>query len=252
MNKIITHQEFVSGVMASRANHGRLNIFIGYDPKETVAYHVLADSLMRHASGPLSITPLIQKQLRKAGLYWRDRDVLSSTEFSLTRFLVPCLSDYKGVSIFMDCDMLCQADPYELLELAQQDVRTACSIVKHDYVPSTTLKMDHQVQTMYPRKNWSSLMVFNNAQCHALSPHYVNTVSPAVLHRFAWMANEHLGSLPLTWNWLVGEYEPNIDAKLLHYTLGGPWFSGRDCGSEGALWREAYTNMTLSEEIVRG
>jgi hypothetical protein len=96
--------------------------------------------------------------------------------------------------------------------------------------------MDGQRQTVYPRKNWSSVMLFQNSLCHRLTPEYVNTVSPSQLHRFQWIPDHHLGDLPLDWNWLVGEYEPNPDAKLLHYTLGGPWFVGCAHGPETDRW----------------
>jgi hypothetical protein len=202
-----------------------LAIYIGYDPAETIAYHVLCHSIMRHASGPVSITPLIQSQLRQAGLYTRERGKTESTEFSLTRFLVPALSGYGDYSIFMDCDMLCQGDVYELVKLAKADELRAVWCAKHTYTPSSALKMQAQEQTVYPRKNWSSVMVFRNKYCEKLTPAYVNTASGLDLHRMVWAGvDQNIGELPLEWNWLVGEYAPNDDAKLLHYTIGGPWF----------------------------
>lgn len=202
-----------------------LNVFIGWDPAETIAYHVLCNSIMRHASGPVSITPLVQSSLRQAGLYTRERGKTESTEFSLTRFLVPYMSGYGDYSIFMDCDMLCQGDVYELVKIAKKDELRAVWCVKHDYTPSSTLKMQSQTQTVYPRKNWSSVMVFRNKYCDKLTPAYVNTASGLDLHRLAWAGvDQNIGDLPLEWNWLVGEYAPNAEAKLLHYTIGGPWF----------------------------
>ena len=202
-----------------------LAIYIGYDPQEVLAYHVLVQSILTHASGPVSITPLVQGSLRQAGLYTRERGKTESTEFSLTRFLVPSLCGYGDYAIFMDCDMLCQGDVYELVKLAKADELRAVWCAKHDYTPSTMLKMQHQSQTMYPRKNWSSVMVFRNKFCDRLTPAYVNTASGLDLHRMVWAgAEQNIGTLPLEWNWLVGEYAPNPDAKLLHYTLGGPWF----------------------------
>ena len=202
-----------------------LNVFIGWDPAETIAYHVLCNSIMRHASGPVSITPLVQASLRQAGLYTRERGKTESTEFSLTRFLVPYLSGYGDYSIFLDCDMLCQGDIYELVKIAKADELRAVWCAKHSYTPSSTLKMQAQTQTVYPRKNWSSVMVFRNKFCDKLTPAYVNTASGLDLHRMAWAGvDQNIGELPLDWNHLVGEYAPNADAKLLHYTIGGPWF----------------------------
>ena len=199
-----------------------LQVFIGYDPEEAVAYHVLSHSILRRSSIPVSIAPLMQSQLR--GLYTRRRGPTESTEFSLTRFLVPYLSGFDGWSLFMDCDMLCRADVAELAAYAGKSNDKAVLVCKHDYVPKTTSKFLGKVQTSYPRKNWSSLMLFNNPRCRALTPQYVNAASGLELHRFAWTEDALIGELPKEWNWLVGEYEPRADAKIVHYTLGGPYF----------------------------
>ena len=205
-----------------------LQIYIGYDPREAVAYDVLAHSIRRRASIPVTIKPLVQKELRDAGLYTRSRGPTESTEFSLTRFLVPALADYRGWSLFMDCDMLCLADIAGLAAL--QDTNKAVMVVKHDYVPKTQRKFLDQVQTKYERKNWSSLMLFNNERCRALTPQYVNSASGLELHRFKWIDEASIGELPKEWNWLVTEYDYNPAAKLVHYTLGGPWFEPyRNC-----------------------
>ncbi len=202
-----------------------MKIFIGWDSREPTAYHVLVNSIMRHASGPVSITPLVQSQLREAGLYTRARDPLESTEFSLTRFLVPYLSAYGDYSLFLDSDMLCRGDVYELLKIARKDELRALWCVQHDYVPATTKKFLDQQQTVYPRKNWSSVMLFRNKFCEKLTPQYVNTASAMELHQLTWAGVEqNIGKLPVTWNHLVGEYDPDPKAKLLHYTIGGPWW----------------------------
>jgi hypothetical protein len=172
-----------------------LRIFIGYDPIEAVAFHTLSHSILRRASIPVSIAPVMQSQLK--GLYARPRGSTESTEFSLTRFLVPALSDFRGWSIFMDCDMLCRVDVAALQhEIARQSDR-AVLVCKHDYIPKTERKFLGQVQTKYPRKNWSSLMAINNERCHALTPDYVNRASGLELHRFAWLKDEDIGSLTL-------------------------------------------------------
>ena len=207
-------------------------IYIGYDPREAVAFDALAHSIRRRASIPVTIKPLVQKELREAGLYTRARGPTESTEFSLTRFLVPALAGYRGWSLFMDCDMLCLADIAELAAL--QDPAKAVLVVKHDYVPKTQRKFLDQVQTKYERKNWSSLMLFNNELCRVLTPEYVNSASGLELHRFKWTEDARIGELPTEWNWLVTEYDHNPAAKLVHYTLGGPWFEPyRDCDYAG-------------------
>ena len=201
-----------------------LRIFIGYDSREPIAYHVLAHSIISRATRPVTISPVAVKHL---DFYTRQRGARESTEFSITRFLVPYLSGYKGHSIFMDCDMLCLTDITNIwLEIGGQ-LDKAVLVCQHDYTSKTFTKFLGQSNSNYPRKNWSSFMVFNNAKCKVLTPDYANTASGLDLHRFNWLKDEEIGSLPLEWNWLVGEYNKNPNAKFLHYTLGGPWF--RDC-----------------------
>jgi hypothetical protein len=205
-----------------------LNVYIGYDSRESVAFYTLAHSILRRSSIPISITPLMQSQLR--GLYTRQRGPTESTEFSLTRFLVPTLAGFRGWSVFMDCDMLCRADIAELQRYIDEQEDLAVLVCRHEYVPKTARKFLDQVQTRYPRKNWSSVMIFNNERCRALTAEYVNSASGLDLHRFAWLDDSLIGSLPLEWNWLVGEYPYRPDAKIVHYTLGGPYFNDyRSC-----------------------
>jgi hypothetical protein len=199
-----------------------LQVFIGYDPREAVAYHTLAHSILRRSSVPVSIAPLMQSQLK--GIYTRRRGPTESTEFSLTRFLVPLLSDYRGWSVFMDCDMLCRADIAELAAHAASSAGKAVLVCKHDYTPSPERKFLNQVQTVYPRKNWSSVMLFNNERCRALTADYVNSASGLELQRFSWIDDASIGELPLEWNWLVGEYKHHPAAKIVHFTRGGPYF----------------------------
>src|SRR3954454_4433898 len=124
-------------------------IFVGFDSKEVVAYHVLAQSIVEHSSIPVALSPIVLNHL--GGLFTRERNPLQSTEFSFSRFLVPHLSGYEGWSLFMDCDMLARVDIAELW--AQRDDRYAVMCVKHDYVPKTEQKFLGQVQTKYEKKN---------------------------------------------------------------------------------------------------
>jgi len=199
-----------------------MRIFIGYDSKEPQAFATLAHSIYTRASQPVSIIPLTLDSLK--GIYTRTRSPLESTEFSLTRFLVPYLCGYGNYpAVFMDCDMLCKTDICELLQYVGEHP-SPVSCVQHQYHPKTTVKMDEQTQTPYAKKNWSSLMLFYPALCKKLTLDYVNTASGLQLHQFKWIPpHHHIGKLPLEWNWLVGEYPKNDNAKILHYTLGGPW-----------------------------
>ena len=218
-----------------------LNVFIGFDRNEIVAYHALCQSILERCSAPLRFTPINIDNLR--GIYTRERNSISSTDFSFSRFLTPYLSGYEGWSLFMDCDMLALADFAELFALA--DDRYAVMVAKHDYTPRTEIKFGGHVQTKYQKKNWSSVMLFNNARCRALNPEFVNTASGLELHQFKWLASDdEIGALPLEWNWLVGEYDFNPDAKVAHYTLGGPYFPAYADVVYGDEWRAVLARAT--------
>ena len=228
-----------------------LNIFIGYDSREVVAFHTLVHSIVRRSSVPVSIVPLKLEQLQGRGLYTRERGPTESTEFSLTRFLVPALSEYKGWSIFMDCDMLCRVDFAGLAVEMKKQSDKALLVCKHDYTPSPERKFLNQIQTSYPRKNWSSVMVMNNERCRALTPEYVNKASGLELHRFNWLKDDAIGELQIEWNWLVKEYAYNPDAKIAHFTRGGPYFEEyRDCDYADEWRRECDLMNSTSEGRV--
>lgn len=224
-------------------------VFIGQDSREPVAAYVLAHSILKHASQPVSITFLQQPTLRSAGLYSRERGATESTEFSLTRFLVPSMVNFQGQAIFMDCDMLCNADIIELFAYALAYPDKPVLVCQHDYSPKAKKKFLNQQQTVYPRKNWSSLMVFNANICRALTPAYVNSATGLELHRFQWLQDDQIGSLPLTWNHLVGEYKANPKAECWHYTLGGPWFQDYAHTDHADEWRAALADMTKPATI---
>lgn len=217
-----------------------INIFIGYDSKEKIAYHVLSESILRNSTKPVSITPIYLPNIKDDFL--RERNNLSSTEFSFSRFIIPHLMNYQGWALFMDCDMLMKADVEELWRL--RDDKYAVQVCKHDYVPRTETKFLGHIQTAYPKKNWSSFMLMNCKKCTRLTPDYVNKASGLELHQFKWLENEELiGSLPLEWNWLAGEYAYKENVKNIHYTEGGPYFEQyADC-DYSSEWYSVYNNM---------
>lgn len=223
-----------------------IRIFIGYDENETVAFHVLSHSLLRNSSEPIEIIPLVKSQLRK--FYNRDRSKIESTDFSFTRFLVPYLSGFSDWSLFMDCDMLCVADIAELWALQRDEFAVMC--VKHDYQPIEGLKFLDQIQTKYEKKNWSSVMLFNNEKCMSLTPEVVASESGLYLHQFKWLSDDtQIGALPMEWNYLVGEPTGSVAApKLIHYTLGGPYFDEHANCEHADLWRDEYDRMTYSTQ----
>lgn len=222
-----------------------IRIFIGYDPRETVAWHVLTHSILARSSEPVSFVPLALNNLQ--GLMWRERNPLQSTEFSFSRFLTPCLSGFEGWSLFMDCDMLVLDDIAKLWAL--RDERYAVMCVQHDHQPNETVKFLNQPQTAYGKKNWSSVMLFNNARCTALTPEYVNTASGLELHQFKWLGDDGLiGELPKAWNHLVGYYEPEAGMSNVHYTLGGPYFKEYANCEYAEPWRTEQAAMLRVEQ----
>lgn len=212
-------------------------IFVGYDSNQILPFEVCKFSLSPHYVNPVKLSEL--------AVYNRT-DINASTEFSLTRFLVPYLSNYEGWSIFCDSDFLWLADPNELFELC--DDRYTVMVVKHDYTPKTRYKMNSKYQHVYPRKNWSSLMLFNNSKCKQLTPDVINLALPEYLHRFRWTSDDEIGSLPHEFNWLVGYYTetPTSKPKALHYTDGGPWHKGYENCEYNEIWTSKYNEMCHS------
>ena len=222
-----------------------IRLFIGFDPREAVAYSVLAYSVQVRASLPVAITPLMLSQL--AAVFSRERHPLQSTEFSFSRFLTPFLSGYSGWSIFVDCDMLMLDDIARLYAL--RDERYAVMVVKHEHTPRENVKFLDQPQSKYEKKNWSSVMLFNNARCRALTPEYVGNATGLDLHQFKWLNNdEEIGALPSEWNHLVGFYSPRPGVALVHYTLGGPYFSEYATCEYAAEWFAERDRMLFAAQ----
>lgn len=213
-----------------------IKVFIGFDKVESIAWHTFAHSIFRQSSNPVALIPLYLENLK--GIYTRPRDQKQSNEFSFTRFLVPYLSNYEGYALFFDCDMLLREDITKIFEAVDKEPGKAVYVVKHDYVPNDQIKYLGTKQYAYPRKNWSSVILWNCAHPanRSVTPEFVNTASPMELHRFLWLKDDEIGELDVKWNWLVGEYEnPPRDVKNVHWTVGGPYFI-------------EYQNVDFSEE----
>jgi lipopolysaccharide biosynthesis glycosyltransferase len=195
-------------------------IFIGYDPREAIAFHTCVNSIIRHASRPVSIMPLALNNFQD----YTETHTDGSNQFIYSRFLVPHLMDYTGQAIFIDGDMIVRSDIVELWKL--RDLGKDVMVVKHNYKTKMTTKYLGSKNEDYPRKNWSSVMLFNcnNYPTKKLTPEYIQKSTGAHLHRFEWTTDDRVGELPIEWNWLPDEYGPNPNAKLLHYTLGTPCF----------------------------
>jgi hypothetical protein len=227
-------------------NPDLVRIFIGYDPRESVAFHVLQHSIVSRSSLPVQVVPIALGHLN--GILQRPRDPLQSTDFSFSRFLTPYLAGYQGWAIFVDCDILCLDDIAKLWAL--RDEKWAVMCAKHDHNPSEDVKFLGAVQTKYEKKNWSSVMLLNCAKCTMLTPDYVNTASGLELHRFRWLGNDELiGSIPLGWNHLVGySAEPEEGISMLHFTKGGPYFDDyKDCDYASVWFAERDAMLATGE-----
>ena len=203
-----------------------LNIYIGYDSKEDIAYRVCKYSILKRSKANIKVTSLKLYELVTNKLYFRAIDPLASTEFTYSRFLVPVLNNYKGWAIFCDCDFIFFEDVSKILENLDNSKAVYC--VQHDYTPKEKHKMDGQKQTIYPRKNWSSFILFNcsHPSNKKLSIDLVNSETGSFLHQFKWLKDSEIGSLDERWNWLEG-WTSNHNSKkpfAVHYTRGGPWF----------------------------
>ena len=221
-----------------------INVFIGWDERQTLAYQVCRKSLLQHASRPLTIYPLKHRTLRNIGLFTREWSIKKdgntsdnldtrpfSTNFAFTRFLVPHYTRYLGaksgdISIFVDSDFVFMRDVYSILN--EVDITSKpLWVVKHDYKSPHVIKMDNQVQTNYNKKLWSSFMVFNMADplCGPTIKD-VNTKDGSWLHSFGWLKDEEMiGSLHEGWNYIPEHSDPRVperEMRAIHYTEGTP------------------------------
>ena len=213
-----------------------IKVFIGYDSKETIAYHVCSNSIVRQSTQPVSITPLALNLLND----YSETHTDTSNEFVYTRFLVPYLMNYNGWAMFIDGDMILQDDIINLWNL--RDDSKAVMVVKHDYKTKMSTKYLNAKNEDYPRKNWSSVILWNcNHPAHKiLSPEFVQRSMGSYLHRFSWLEDKDIGELPIEWNWLADEYGENQHAKLIHYTLGTPCFEEFNNTPMSELWHTEF------------
>ena len=247
----------ISRPLAAKGNFPMLNIFIGWDPREHAAYEVAKWSIERRASVPVLVSPLVlshlghtlrrRTELRDGKLWCPISQAPMSTEFAISRFCVPLIQT-SGWALFADCDVLCLSDIAELFSLA--DPHYAVQVVKHEQTNGALTKMDGQAQTRYARKNWSSVVLWNcsHPSHNRLTHARLNQWPGRELHAFAWLKDKEVGELPAEWNHLVG-VEPPLEgdcAKILHYTMGGPWFEDWPGGHFDELWLEENDRLTAS------
>ena len=240
-----------------------LEMVCGYDDREEIGYAVAESSARRRSSQLICPIALEESAVRNCGLYTRQHeyrngqlwDVISdapmSTSFACSRFLVPWIARHQWTLWCDFADMLFLADPAELFALA--DPRYAVMVVKHQYVPTEQVKMDGQQQTVYARKNWSSVILWNwqhpgNAK---LTLHMVNTLPGRDLHRFCWLEDHEIGELPTEWNYLVGVTPMTIKPKLLHFTLGIPTMPGCEDSPWADVWKQELEMLDATRGELR-
>lgn len=215
-----------------------LKIFIGYDEREAVAYHTCVQSILDNTTLPVSITPLNLKMFKN----YKETHSDGSNDFIYTRFLIPYLSNFQGIGLFIDGDMTVNADLSELLSL--YDEKYAVQLVKHNYKTKFKTKYLGNKNEDYPRKNWSSVILFNcnHKSNKILTPELISRSPGSYLHRFSWLKDNEIGELPKNWNHLVHEYNVNHKASINHYTLGTPCFEEFNYGPESLTWHKYFSN----------
>jgi lipopolysaccharide biosynthesis glycosyltransferase len=209
----------------------KINIVVGFDQREAIAYHTFTQSIIEKSSLPVCFIPLAVNTLKGYTETHKDR----SNDFIYSRFLTPYLNNFNGWAIFADGDMICQSDIRELWDL--RDESKALLVVKHDYVTKANRK--------YLGNNWSSLILWNCAhpKHRILTPDFIAQKTGQFLHRFSWLDNSDIGDLPKEWNWLAIEYPINNSAKIIHYTLGTPCFAEYRDTDMAEIWWKNYERV---------
>ena len=225
-----------------------LRVFVGYDGEvEPVAYHAFCQSVIENSSIPVSFTPLALNTLTD----YKENHKDGSNAFIYSRFLVPYLCDYEGIAIFCDGDMICNGDIAELAKYPNKEPDKAVFVVKHDYKTKHPIKYLGNKNEDYPRKNWSSVIVFNNKYHKELTLDAVMNNDGKYLHRFSWLDDDQIGELPIEWNYLESEYENKDNIKLIHYTIGTPCFEGYEDTPNAYQWWNVYARMVCPINVNR-
>lgn len=217
----------------------KITIVVGFDQREAIAYHTFTQSVIEKSSRPVFFIPVALNTLNGFKETHKDR----SNDFIYSRFLTPYLNNFEGWAIFADGDMICQSDIRELWDL--RDESKALLVVKHDYLTKANRKYLGNINENYPRKNWSSLMLWNCAhpKHSILTPNFISNQSGQFLHRFSWLDDSDIGDLPKEWNWLALEYPINNSAKIIHYTLGTPCFKDYRDTDMSDIWLETHKRV---------
>jgi lipopolysaccharide biosynthesis glycosyltransferase len=216
-----------------------IKIVVGFDQREAIAYHTFSQSVLEKSSLPVLFLPLSMNTLKGYKETHNDK----SNDFVYSRFLTPYLHNFEGWAIFADGDMVCQSDIKELWDL--RDETKALQVGMHDYKTKFNQKYLGNTNENYPRKNWSSLILWNcsHPKHKVLTPDFISSQTGKYLHRFSWLDDEDIGKLPIDWNWLAIEYPNNPKAKIIHYTLGTPCFKDYRNTEMAVTWHEVQQKV---------
>ena len=196
-----------------------IDFFVGYTPGREIANRKCRQSLEQFGVATHDVPH-----------YWVPK---TNNPFARTRYLVPLIDykpDHKWVA-FVDDDFLFFKNPLSLYKTLDDSKMLYCC-KQPEYVSVTTVKMAGKEKRKgwrninYPRKNWSSLMIFNKEE-FPLTVEEIFHSPMSYLHQLEWTGSEeNIGSIPLEWNWLVGEEHcpDREDISAAHFTLGGPWY----------------------------
>ncbi|UHQ21891.1 hypothetical protein LVB77_14575 [Lysobacter sp. 5GHs7-4] len=216
-----------------------IHLFCGYEAREALGFHAFVASVLSQASQPVSIVPLAEMGLPRG-----------SNAFTLSRFLVPFLTGYRGHAIFADAsDMLVTADIAELDALF--DPRFAVQVVQHpNYRTRHQIKYRgtalETINTEYARKNWASVMLINceHPAWSGITPDSLAGAKVLDLLQLV-HCDGAVGALPDCWNRLVDEGHPVEGAKLMHWTAGIPGFPAYQDAPGAEQWFSAMRSTDL-------
>ena len=216
-----------------------IDLAVGFDQREAVAYHTFVQSVIENASIPVRFMPLDIKSLKT----YNETHTDGSNDFIYSRFLVPHLMNFKGWAIYADGDMICVEDIKKLWDL--KDEKYAVQVVQHNYKTKVTKKYWGNKNENYPRKNWSSVVIWNcgHDKHKILSPNFIQNQTGSFLHRFHWLNDDEIGSIDNKWNWLAMEYEEKKEVNLIHYTIGTPCFREYSNKSFSSYWNKSFSNL---------
>ena len=226
-------------------------VYIGWDPAQQEAAEVCRYTLLKHSTIPLQVSFLRLKDLQEQKIIWKN-DPAATTETTLSRFVVPHLSNFQGHSIYVDPDFVFLGDVREIFQA--MDPRYSVMVVKMPYKPQSETRLDGRQTAAYGKKCWSSLMLWNNSHVKTkeLTPEYVNAGKPSLLHRFEWAASNEIGGLGLEWQVIPGHTDTailNEPIKAIHFTEGGPWHPQARSVEYGWYYSEALNQFRQSQQL---